>query len=459
MSSLSVVIPTYNRAALLAQTLESLTRQSCSDFQTIVVDHGSTDQTAEVARHYQQRLQLSYYHICHIPHDAFAPGVPRDFGVRKVRTSLTVTLDTGVVVPSCYIQAHLTFHRHHCRYVGIGLASGLLNNKEGTEEVIELSQSEIDQVYEQHQNPRWRDVREGIDLEHCPMPWYYGWTANLSMPTQAYLDAGGTDVTLTGWGFEDVDLCYRLYKQGLRFAFVPDGWGLELPQERQPMRERIGSGRKNLQLCYDKQRSLALESLLLSSHLLRESLALYRALPTTTPDTLAAIGDYMRSHFQFFQYAEAILSYLSELGQKRKAVGSLPKQVQTRLGSPTLCIGGTSEDVGRYDYVTLADESHVSQSSVWSCCGVELPLADQTLDTVVVSDIWQRLDWALPLPAELPRVSLLDCLLEEIHRTAKRAVFLHTPSSACSTGTGCSIEALTRLCQRHQLAFQVVSVA
>ena len=45
---ISVLIPTYNRADLLIQTLRSVVNQRYADFETLVVDDGSTDNTADV---------------------------------------------------------------------------------------------------------------------------------------------------------------------------------------------------------------------------------------------------------------------------------------------------------------------------------------------------------------------------------------------------------------------------
>jgi glycosyltransferase involved in cell wall biosynthesis len=44
----SVIIPTYNRADLLIQTLQSVVSQRYADFETLVVDDGSSDNTADV---------------------------------------------------------------------------------------------------------------------------------------------------------------------------------------------------------------------------------------------------------------------------------------------------------------------------------------------------------------------------------------------------------------------------
>ncbi len=45
MPRVSVIIPTYNRAALLCETLDSVYAQTCRDYEIIVVDDGSTDDT------------------------------------------------------------------------------------------------------------------------------------------------------------------------------------------------------------------------------------------------------------------------------------------------------------------------------------------------------------------------------------------------------------------------------
>lgn len=55
MATLTVFTPAYNRAHTLPRTYASLLRQDCKDFVWLVVDDGSTDDTAELVRSWQER--------------------------------------------------------------------------------------------------------------------------------------------------------------------------------------------------------------------------------------------------------------------------------------------------------------------------------------------------------------------------------------------------------------------
>jgi len=61
MLSFSIIIPTYNRAHLIPETLESVLNQIFSNWECIVVDDGSTDNTKEVIQTYCQRDQRFHY--------------------------------------------------------------------------------------------------------------------------------------------------------------------------------------------------------------------------------------------------------------------------------------------------------------------------------------------------------------------------------------------------------------
>lgn len=56
----SIVIPTYNTAEYISQTLDSIFEQTYKDYETIVVDDGSTDNTRDVLDPYMDQIHYIY---------------------------------------------------------------------------------------------------------------------------------------------------------------------------------------------------------------------------------------------------------------------------------------------------------------------------------------------------------------------------------------------------------------
>lgn len=57
----SIIIPTYNRAHFLSGAIESVLNQTCSDWELLIIDDGSTDNTKEVVLNYPDR-RIRYVH-------------------------------------------------------------------------------------------------------------------------------------------------------------------------------------------------------------------------------------------------------------------------------------------------------------------------------------------------------------------------------------------------------------
>ena len=50
--TISIIIPTYNRAELLKETLDSVMKQTYEQWECIIVDDGSSDNTKQVVENY-----------------------------------------------------------------------------------------------------------------------------------------------------------------------------------------------------------------------------------------------------------------------------------------------------------------------------------------------------------------------------------------------------------------------
>ena len=60
-SLISIIIPTFNRAYCIEKAIESGTRQSGGDWELIIIDDGSTDNTSVIVQEYLEDLRIKYY--------------------------------------------------------------------------------------------------------------------------------------------------------------------------------------------------------------------------------------------------------------------------------------------------------------------------------------------------------------------------------------------------------------
>ena len=59
--SVSVIIPVYNSSKWIEKTIESVLCQTYGDLETVIVDDGSTDDTAEIVKKYKNRAVRYFY--------------------------------------------------------------------------------------------------------------------------------------------------------------------------------------------------------------------------------------------------------------------------------------------------------------------------------------------------------------------------------------------------------------
>lgn len=86
----SVIIPTYNRADDLDRCLKSLQEQTYKNFEVLVCDDGSTDNTKEVVEKYNSILVIQY-----IKDENFGgPARPRNSGIKNAKGNAIAFLDS-----------------------------------------------------------------------------------------------------------------------------------------------------------------------------------------------------------------------------------------------------------------------------------------------------------------------------------------------------------------------------
>lgn len=62
--TLTIFTPTYNRGSLLARLYKSLVEQKCHDFEWLIVDDGSTDNTSAIVEQFIKEEKITIRYIC-----------------------------------------------------------------------------------------------------------------------------------------------------------------------------------------------------------------------------------------------------------------------------------------------------------------------------------------------------------------------------------------------------------
>ena len=114
---LSIIIPTYNEEEYLPVLLDSIQKQSFTDYEVIVADANSTDNTREIAEEYG----------C-IVVDGGLPGVGRNNGARVAKGEYLLFLDSDLELTDDYLRDVL--YEFRMEHLGIAITQMLpMSNK------------------------------------------------------------------------------------------------------------------------------------------------------------------------------------------------------------------------------------------------------------------------------------------------------------------------------------------
>lgn len=99
MPYFSIIIPVYNRPDEVDELLHSLTLQTFTDFEVLLIEDGSSVKCDEIAKNYSDRLNVRYYYK-----ENSGRSKTRNFGMEKAEGEYFVFFDSDCVIPSFYFE-------------------------------------------------------------------------------------------------------------------------------------------------------------------------------------------------------------------------------------------------------------------------------------------------------------------------------------------------------------------
>ncbi len=107
---ITVFTPTYNRAYCLGRAYESLLRQTCKEFEWLVIDDGSTDNTRSLVESWQREDQIP---IRYIYKENGGMHTAHNTAFRNISTELCMCLDSDDMLTDDCIEVVLRFWNEH----------------------------------------------------------------------------------------------------------------------------------------------------------------------------------------------------------------------------------------------------------------------------------------------------------------------------------------------------------
>jgi heptosyltransferase-3 len=222
MISIAVIITTYNRPDALSAVLEGYLAQSDKDFELIIADDGSTDETRKVIISYQRRAPFNISHIWHEDR-GFRAAAIRNRALEKTSADYIIFSD-GDCIP---LPNFVAMHRHLAEKGWFLAGSRILLSEVFTNRILTERQPVHTFSNGQWLHARWKgDINRLLPLLPLPLfpplrklaasRWQGVMTCNLSAWREDLCRINGFDESYLGWGLEDSDLTIRLIRLGIR---------------------------------------------------------------------------------------------------------------------------------------------------------------------------------------------------------------------------------------------------
>lgn len=193
----------------LPACLEHLERQSFLDFEVIVVDDGSTDDTPAFLERY---LDLNRLRMRCVRQENGGPASARNRAITATEAPLCILIGDDILVSPGFIASHRAFHAS--TPAPNAVAVGLTSWSETAQTVTPFM--------------RWLEHSQQFDyaalLRGVRPTWQHFYTSNLSFKTDL-LVRHPFDERFTRAMLEDAELGYRiLQREGLELHFLPEAF-------------------------------------------------------------------------------------------------------------------------------------------------------------------------------------------------------------------------------------------
>lgn len=222
MIKYSIVIPVYKRKVLLKNTLEALNHLQYFgkyDYEVIVVDDDSNDDTYSYIKGANKNYELKYHYFKKNKRSYCAPA--KNFGWKKASGDIIIFIDSDIIVKQTYLSEIERYYNADKDLMIIGTRIFLPGS-------VPLKTIQDKSFFKEYSSmakkPEFFELRHTIFSDHSynssamKYPWLEAFGCNMVVPKQWLQKIGGFDENFENWGLEDIELAYNLFSHGLKIV-------------------------------------------------------------------------------------------------------------------------------------------------------------------------------------------------------------------------------------------------
>lgn len=246
MNEVSVILPTYNKASYLDLTLTGYELQTYKEFEILLVDDGSQDNTREIINKYMDKLNIKYIYQQNAGRSA-----AKNAALRQVAGEYIIFADDDRIPDPRFVSEHLQTLKKDSSFVTIGSKYEVLSNwhdglklkKKVVKDILfrnyedmryllendmlitsNMLLSSFNKVIQQflidESVDNFAKIRDtyGERLDGFYFNWAIATTGNMGLKVPE--DEIVFDEEMKGWGGEDNEYAYQLNRLGYKFIFA-----------------------------------------------------------------------------------------------------------------------------------------------------------------------------------------------------------------------------------------------
>lgn len=276
----SIIMSTYNKAKYLDLTLAAYTIQSYKNFELVIIDDGSTDNTSDIVKKYSTLLDIKYHK------EKFNSGAAtaRNKALKLASYNYVIIVDDDRIPHQDFVLEHKKFLDKNPQTVSVGkqglilsiFSQGLklkfndeflLYNK--YPELLNIKYSQLftpkdiinnfNNILAKYYLSDYNDESLSIIVnnpmhKNFNMLWTKAYGGNMAFDKTYCKKELKYDVNYKGYGCEDIDFSYQLYLQDFKFAF--NNTAINYHQEHKRKENESKESYKNFIYFYNKYHTL-----------------------------------------------------------------------------------------------------------------------------------------------------------------------------------------------------------